>query len=71
MGNVSGLGLQEEEEVAVFLCFVIIGEEALLKISRIFQMACDFILLILLLARPWSSKPTKRTIPLREPSDSE
>lgn len=41
----SGLGLEEEKEVAVFLGLVIVGEEALLQICCIFKMTCDFILL--------------------------
>jgi hypothetical protein len=45
MRNVSRLGLQEEQQVAVLLCLVVVREEALLQFHALFEMACDFILL--------------------------
>lgn len=45
MGNVTRLGLKEEQEVSIFLGFVVIGKEALLHVGGIFEMAGDFILL--------------------------
>ena len=45
VGDMSRFGLQEEEQVAVLLRFVIVRKEAFLKICGLFEMACDFILL--------------------------
>lgn len=45
MGNVAGLRLQQEQKVAVFLGFLIVGEETFLGVGRIVEVACDFILL--------------------------
>lgn len=45
MSNVSGLRLQEEEQVAVLLRFVVVWEEAFLHVGGVFKMAGDFILL--------------------------
>jgi hypothetical protein len=41
----SRLGLQEEEQVAVFLCLFIIGKGTLLQVCRILKVARDLILL--------------------------
>ena len=38
-------GLEEEEQVAVFLSLVIVGEETLLRVCGIIQMTGNFILL--------------------------
>lgn len=45
MGNVSRFRLQQEKEVAVFLRFFVIGEEALLQVGCIFEVAGDLVLL--------------------------
>jgi hypothetical protein len=45
MRNVSRLGLQEEQQIAVFLRLVVVGEEALLELHAFFEVACDFVLL--------------------------
>lgn len=45
MRNVSRLGLEEEEQIPVFLRLLVVREEALLQIGRILEMARDFILL--------------------------
>jgi len=45
MSDVSRFGLEEEEEVAIFLGLVIIGEEAFLNVCSIIEMAGDLILL--------------------------
>ena len=45
VGDMPGFGLQEEEEVAVFLCLVVVRERAFLHLRRIFQMTSDFVLL--------------------------
>lgn len=45
MGDVSRLRLEQEQQVAIFLRFVIVGKEALLHISSSFEMARNFILL--------------------------
>ena len=45
VGNVAWFGLQEEEEVAIFLSFFVVGERSLLHVDRILKMACDFVLL--------------------------
>lgn len=46
VGDVSRLRLEEEQEVAVFLSLVVVGEHALLEVGRILEMARDFILLV-------------------------
>lgn len=43
MGDVTGFGLQEKEEVAVFLGPVIVGEESFLRIGRVIQVTGDFV----------------------------
>lgn len=40
------LGLEQEEQVAIFLSLFVIGEEALLEIESVLEMICDFILLL-------------------------
>lgn len=45
MGDVTGFGLEEKEQVAVFLGFVVVRKETLLGVCRVLQMAGDFILL--------------------------
>jgi len=45
MGNVPGLRLQQEQKIAIFLSPFIVREETLLWISRIVEMAGDFVLL--------------------------
>jgi hypothetical protein len=45
MGNVSRLGLEEEQQVAVFLRLVVVGEKTFLQLHAFFEVACDFILL--------------------------
>lgn len=39
------LGLQQEQQVPISLCLVIVREGALLHLGRIFKMARNFILL--------------------------
>jgi hypothetical protein len=46
MSDMTGFGLQEEQEVAIFLRFLIVGKEAFLKVGGIFQVICNFILLL-------------------------
>jgi len=43
--NVSRFGLKQEQQVAVSLCFVVVGERSLLHFGRIFEMTCNFVLL--------------------------
>ena len=43
--NMPGLGLKQEQEVAVFLRLLIVGKEALLQVRGIFEMGCNFVLL--------------------------
>lgn len=45
MGNMPWLGLEQEQEVAIFLSLLVIGEEAFLQITSILKMAGDFVLL--------------------------
>ena len=45
MRNVSRFGLQEEEQIAVFLRLFVVGEEALLQLEAISKVICDFVLL--------------------------
>lgn len=40
-----GLRLKQEQEVAIFLRLLIVGEETLLQVRGIFQMGCNFVLL--------------------------
>ena len=44
MSDVTGFGLEEEEQVSVFLGLVVVGEEAFLGVDVV-EMAGDFILL--------------------------
>ncbi len=46
MCDMARLGLEEEEEVPVFLCFLVIRKETFLDLCSIFQMACNFVLLL-------------------------
>jgi hypothetical protein len=45
MGNVAWFGLEEEEQVAVFLRLVVVGKEAFLEFEAVAKVVCDFILL--------------------------
>lgn len=45
MGNVSGLRLQQEHQIPVFLCLVVVRESPLLHLRGVFKVACDFVLL--------------------------
>ena len=45
MCNVPRLGLKEEEEVTVFLRFLIVWESTLFDVCSIVQVACKFVLL--------------------------
>ena len=38
--------LKKEEEISVFLCFIVVWKEALLEICGILEMTCNFILLM-------------------------
>ena len=42
MGDMTRLGLQEEQKIAVLLSFVVVGKGALLNFGRFIQMASDF-----------------------------
>jgi hypothetical protein len=44
MSDVSGFGLQKKQKVPIFLCFLVIWEEALLRIFVV-EMAGNFVLL--------------------------
>lgn len=46
MGNVARLRLEEEEQVAVFLCLIVIGKETFLKFHAFLEMTGNFVLLI-------------------------
>ena len=43
--NVTRFSLEKEEQVAVLLCLVIVGEEPLLGVNGIVQAVRDFVLL--------------------------
>lgn len=60
MGDVTGFGLEQEEEIAVFLGLLIVWEKSLLGIGRIVEVAGDFVLLALRKPRAftWSGNPT-------------
>ena len=45
MRNVPRLGLEQEEEVTIFLCLFIVREETLLDIGGLIQMVGHFVLL--------------------------
>jgi len=45
VGNVSGFGLEEEEQIAVFLRLFVVGEEALLQLQAFGKVVGDFVLL--------------------------
>ena len=45
MRNVPRLRLEEKEQVSVFLRLLVIGKEALLKLSGFIEVACNLILL--------------------------
>lgn len=45
MGDVSRFGLEEEQQVSVFLGFVVIGEVSFLEIQGVFEVAGDLVLL--------------------------
>lgn len=46
MRNVSWLGLQQEEEVAIFLCLIVIRERALLYLLRVIDKAVGELILL-------------------------
>lgn len=45
MGNVTRFGLEEEQQVAVFLRLLVVGEEAFLEFEAVGKVVGDFILL--------------------------
>jgi len=45
MGNVAWFGLEEEEQIAVFLCLLVIGKETFLEFEAVCKVVGDFILL--------------------------
>jgi len=45
MCNVPRLRLQKEEQVAIFLCLVVVGEKALLQLSGFVEVVGDLVLL--------------------------
>lgn len=45
MSDVPGLRLKQEKQIAIFLCLLIVGKEAFLKIGSIFEMTGNFVLL--------------------------
>lgn len=59
MCDVPGLRLQEEEQVAVSLRFLVVGECPFLYIGGIFEMTGDFILLYDALASTNSRRPPR------------
>lgn len=52
VSDVSRLRLEQEQQIAVLLSLVIVGEEALLHIGRIFQVTGYFVLLGLISNEP-------------------
>ena len=44
--DMPGLRLQQEHEVAISLSLVVIWEDSLLNVCRVFQVACNFVLLL-------------------------
>jgi hypothetical protein len=61
MRDVSGLGLEQEKQVSVFLCLVVVREEPLLKFAGFIEVVCNFILLIIRLGRTERSLCRGRT----------
>lgn len=47
MGDVTGFGLEKEEEIAVLLCSLIVRKESLLGIYSVVEVAGNFVLLVL------------------------
>ena len=45
MRNVSRLGLEQKEQIAVFLRLFVVGEESFLQFSSLVKMASDLVLL--------------------------
>ena len=45
MGNVTWFGLEEEQQVAVFLRLLVVGKEAFLEFEAVCKVVGDFILL--------------------------
>lgn len=45
------LGLEQKEQVAIFLSLFIVWEEALLEVGSVFEMVCHLILLAKKLAK--------------------
>jgi hypothetical protein len=46
MRDVSGLGLEQKEQISVFLRLFVVGEKALLQFGGIVKMAGHFVLLV-------------------------
>jgi hypothetical protein len=64
MGNMTGLRLQQEQEIAVFLGSIIVREETFLRVGGVIEMAGDFILLrgmSVTRSRRWYSQKINRT----------
>jgi hypothetical protein len=54
-----GFGLEQEQEIAIFLRLLVIGEETLLGIDVIIQTTGDFVLLLVVAScQRWIHLPT-------------
>jgi hypothetical protein len=53
MGNMTRLGLQQKEQIAVFLCLFVVWKSTLLDFGIVFQMAGNFFALFGI--RQWGS----------------
>jgi hypothetical protein len=47
MRDVSGLGLEQEKQISVFLCLVVVWEESLLEFAGVIEVVRNFVLLII------------------------
>lgn len=45
VGDMTRFGLEKEEQIAIFLSFLVVGEETLLGINSFVEVICNFILL--------------------------